>query len=106
MQPMKAAGSVDAPRDAAGGITIRWTLARLGGGTTYIAASAFVARALNALTSLVVARGLGAASLGIFGLLQQTVTAFTAVGGLGLGVTANRFIARDRNLDPPRAARI
>src|SRR6185295_11279749 len=60
----------------------------------------------NALTSLVVARHLGAASLGLFGLLQQTVTAFTAVGALGLGVTANRFIARNRNIDPPRAALI
>jgi O-antigen/teichoic acid export membrane protein len=87
-------------------ITVRWLLTRLSLGTTYIASSAFIARALNALTSLVVARHLGAANLGVFGLLQQTVGAFTAVGALGLGVTANRFIARNRHIDPPRAALI
>src|SRR5262245_42133988 len=85
-------------------IPVRLLLTRLSVGTTYIASSAFIARGLNALTSLVVARYLGAASLGVFGLLQQTVAAFTAVGALGLGVTASRFIARDRNIDRRRAA--
>src|SRR5262245_21469308 len=87
-------------------IPVRLLLTRLSVGTTYIASSAFIARGLNALTSLVVARYLGAASLGVFGLLQQTVAAFTAVGALGLGVTANRFIARNRNIDPLRAAAV
>src|SRR5262245_40272110 len=87
-------------------IPVRLLLTRLSVGTTYIASSAFIARGLNALTSLVVARYLGAASLGVFGLLQQTVAAFTAVGALGLGVTASRFIARDRDTDPHRAALI
>ena len=87
-------------------VAVRRLLTRLGIGTSYIASSAFLARGLNALTTLVIARYLGAASLGGFGLLQQTVGAFTAVGALGLGVTANRFIARDRDTDPHRAALI
>jgi O-antigen/teichoic acid export membrane protein len=58
------------------------------------------------LTSLVVARILGRQAFGRFALVQSTMVALTALAGLGLGVTATKYLSQYRGTDPERAGRI
>jgi O-antigen/teichoic acid export membrane protein len=56
--------------------------------------------------SVVVARLLGPEALGEFGMVQSTVGMFGVFAGMGLGLTATRFIAEFRDKDPGRAGRV
>jgi O-antigen/teichoic acid export membrane protein len=52
------------------------------------------------LSSVVMARVLGKESFGQFALIQSTVTAFTCLAGLGLGLTATKYITEYRASRP------
>lgn len=55
---------------------------------------------------LLMTRFLGLEKFGQFGAIQATVTAVFGLSTLGLGITATRFVAQYRDVDPGRAGRI
>jgi O-antigen/teichoic acid export membrane protein len=64
------------------------------------------AQSLNVVAYIVTARLLGKVGFGEFGMVTGTVGAFGILAGLGLGVTATKYIAEHRGTDPARAGRI
>jgi len=55
------------------------------------------------VTTAIVARLLGAADFGVFGLIRNGATQFGGLGTSGLGLTANRFLPAYSKTDPERA---
>ena len=58
------------------------------------------------LTSVVLARILGKYDFGRFAMIQSTMVALTALTGLGLGITAIKYVSQYRKAQPERAGRI
>ncbi|MBK7250111.1 MAG: oligosaccharide flippase family protein [Gammaproteobacteria bacterium] len=58
------------------------------------------------LSLVLVARIIGRAGYGEFGLIRTTIMMFVSFGGLGLGLTANRFVAQYRHRDKPHSGEI
>ena len=67
--------------------------------TAWSATGETLSRGLLLISMVFVARQLGAESYGQFGLIRSTVNVFMTVGGMGLGLTANRFVAQHRDKD-------
>ena len=65
-----------------------------------------VCQALSLVASLVTARLLGKLGLGEFGMVISTAGTFGLLAGLGLGLTATKYLAELRLTDPKRAGRI
>ena len=55
---------------------------------------------------LIVARLLGHLQYGKFAFVQSTVITFNTVAGLGLGITATKYVSEYRLLDPGKASRV
>jgi O-antigen/teichoic acid export membrane protein len=79
---------------------LRMRRSRLAGG---LLASAFwsvlgdaAAKGLMLLSMILVARILGREEYGQFGMVRSTVNLFAIFGGMGLGLTANRYVAQFR----------
>jgi O-antigen/teichoic acid export membrane protein len=64
------------------------------------------AQGLAVVASIVTARLLGKVTFGEFGMVIGTVGAFGILAGLGLGITATKYVAEYRSTDPLRAGRI
>jgi O-antigen/teichoic acid export membrane protein len=58
------------------------------------------------LSSVVLARVLGRESFGQFALIQSTVTAFTCLASLGLGLTATKYISEYRASQPEKIGKV
>jgi O-antigen/teichoic acid export membrane protein len=58
------------------------------------------------ISSACAARILGRIPYGQLGIVQSTLTMFGTFAGFGLGITATRYVAELRTVDPPRARRI
>ncbi len=58
------------------------------------------------LATIVVARMLGKAVYGEFGMIRSTIDMFVVFAGFGLGLTATKHVAEFRRSDPERAGRI
>lgn len=69
-------------------------------------AGAIISRGLNLISSIVVARLLGTVGYGELGIIQSTVGMFGVFTGLGLGMTATKYVAEFREKDPQKAGRI
>ncbi|MBI5641477.1 MAG: oligosaccharide flippase family protein [Nitrospirae bacterium] len=80
--------------------------ARFALGTFWSIAGALISRGLALLASIVVARLLGKTGFGELGIIQSTVGMFGLFAGLGLGVTATKYVAEFRQKDPEKAGRI
>lgn len=65
-----------------------------------------VAQGLAVIASIVAARLLGKVAFGEFGMVTGTVGAFGMLAGLGLGLTATKYVAERRASDPVRAGQI
>ena len=65
-----------------------------------------IARGLELLASIIVARILGKTGFGELGMIRSTVGMFGTFAGLGLGLTASKYIAEFRVKAPERAGRI
>ncbi len=61
------------------------------------------ARALPILSALFVAGLLGSEAYGQLGVVQNTLNLFVVLSGLGLGLTATRFVAANRTSNPALA---
>ena len=67
---------------------------------------AVITQCLGLISFVIVARILGKASYGEFGIIQSTVGMFGVFAGFGLGQTATKYVAELRNTDPVRAGKI
>jgi O-antigen/teichoic acid export membrane protein len=80
--------------------------ARFARGAAWSLIGTGVAQGLTTLASIIAARVLGAARFGEYGMIQTTVGTFGILAGLGLGLTATKFVAEWRLSAPGRAGRI
>jgi O-antigen/teichoic acid export membrane protein len=65
-----------------------------------------IAQVLQLAATIIVARWLGRAEYGEIGIVRSTVGMFGVFVGLGLGLTATKYVAELREQDPARAGRI
>lgn len=75
-------------------------------GIVWSLAGAVVSRGFMLAASVVCARLLGKEGFGALGMVQSTAGMFGIFAGLGLGLTATKFVAEFRRQDPAKAGRI
>ncbi|HWD91554.1 MAG TPA: oligosaccharide flippase family protein [Verrucomicrobiae bacterium] len=80
--------------------------ARLARGVFWSLIGAAVARGTGVLSAIIVARVLGISAFGEFTIIQSTVGLFGTFAGLGLGITATKYVAELRESDPQRCGRV
>jgi O-antigen/teichoic acid export membrane protein len=85
----------------AGSLRARFTL-----GVFWSLAGAVISRGFTLGASIVCARFLGKTGFGELGMIQSTVGTFGIFAGLGLGLTATKYVAELREQDPVRVGRI
>jgi O-antigen/teichoic acid export membrane protein len=79
---------------------------RLARGVFWSLVGAIIARGLGVVSSIIVARMLGITAFGEFTMIQSTVGLFGTFAGLGLGITATKYVAELRESDPARCGRV
>lgn len=79
---------------------------RLARGTFWMVAGAVISRMLGLLSSIILARILGKVPFGELGIIQSTVGLFGVFAGLGIGITATKYVAESRELEPARCGRV
>ncbi|PYS80065.1 MAG: polysaccharide biosynthesis protein, partial [Acidobacteria bacterium] len=67
---------------------------------------AVASRVLGLAASIFVARVLGKEGFGEVGIVQSTVGMFQVFASFGLGITATKYVAEFRSVDPEKAGRI
>jgi O-antigen/teichoic acid export membrane protein len=91
-------------------ITALWAAdslrARFARGAVWSLIGAVIAQGSNLAVSVVAARLLGREGFGKLGMIQNTVGMLGVFAGLGLGVTATKYVAQYRTREPERAGRI
>jgi O-antigen/teichoic acid export membrane protein len=80
--------------------------ARLVRGTFWTVTGAIIGRGLGLLSSIILARILGKVPFGELGIIQSTVGLFGAFAGLGIGITATKYVAELRETEPSRCGRV
>jgi O-antigen/teichoic acid export membrane protein len=87
-----------------------WTADSLRGrfarGAVWCLVGAVIAQGANLVASVITARLLGRGGYGQYGMIQSTVGMLGVFAGLGLGLTATKYVAEFRTRDPERAGRI
>ena len=66
----------------------------------------FIARGLSLIALIFVARLLGVEEFGKFSILQSTIIMIGTFSGMGIGMTATKFVAEYRHSDSERAGRV
>jgi O-antigen/teichoic acid export membrane protein len=79
---------------------------RLARGVFWSLIGAVIARSLGVISSIIVARIVGITAYGEFTVIQSTVGLFGTFAGLGLGITATKYVAELRETDRVRCGRI
>ncbi|MGA2865240.1 MAG: oligosaccharide flippase family protein [Verrucomicrobiota bacterium] len=79
---------------------------RLARGAFWSLIGTVLSRSLSVVSSILVARMLGKVGMGELGIIQSTVGIFSAFAGLGMGLTATKFVAEYRAKDPRRAGAV
>lgn len=79
---------------------------RLARGVFWSVAGSVISRGLMLCATVLVARMLGKTVYGELGMIQTTVGMFGVFAGFGLGLTATKYVAEFRQIDPERAGRI
>ena len=77
-----------------------------GRGAFWSMSGTVVTQGLALVVSIVTAGLLGKTGFGEFGMIYSTALTFGSMAGLGLGMTATRYLAEWRNQDPQRSGRI
>ncbi|MGC3999866.1 MAG: oligosaccharide flippase family protein [Anaeromyxobacter sp.] len=73
---------------------------RVGGGVLWSLVGGFLGRGAVVLSGIVTARILGKADFGALGVIQNTILMFGVFAGFGMGLTATKFVAEHRQVDP------
>lgn len=68
--------------------------------------SSIISRVLTLVSLLVTARILGQEDYGALGMIRSTTLTFASFAGLGLGLTATKFVAEYRNMHREKAQKI
>ncbi|MBI3680403.1 MAG: oligosaccharide flippase family protein [Acidobacteria bacterium] len=79
---------------------------RIVSATAWSFVSAVSSQGLTLLTAIVSARYLGTVGYGELGMIQSSITTLAAFAGIGLGMTATKFVAEHRLTDTKRAGSI
>lgn len=79
------------------------THAELAANALWSAIGEAIFRGTSLVTTAILARWLGAADFGVFGLVRNAAAQFGGVGAAGLGLTANRYLAAYKRTDLERA---
>ena len=79
---------------------------RFARGAVWSLIGALVSQGSTLAASVITARLIGREEFGEFGMIQSTVGMFGILAGMGLGLTATKYIAELRVKDPVRAGRI
>ncbi|MCU1238766.1 MAG: polysaccharide biosynthesis protein, partial [Candidatus Solibacter sp.] len=79
---------------------------RFARGAVWSLIGALVSQGASLAASVLTARLLGREQFGEYGMLQSTVGMFGVFAGMGLGLTATKYVAELRGTDPDRAGRI
>ncbi|MGO9239979.1 MAG: oligosaccharide flippase family protein [Bryobacteraceae bacterium] len=91
-------------------ISALWTADSLRGrfarGAVWSLLGALMAQGATLAAAVITARLLGREQFGEYGMIQSTVGMLGIFAGLGLGVTATKYVAELRTRDPQRAGRI
>jgi O-antigen/teichoic acid export membrane protein len=74
--------------------------------TFWSAVGESLSKGLLLVSMVMVARILGREGYGEFGIIRTTINMFAMVGGMGLGFTANRYVARFRDTDKAYSGQI
>lgn len=82
------------------------TRRRLAKGAFWGGVGGVVSRGAVLVTSFFLARILGQAQFGEYGIVNSTSAMLSAVAGLGVGTTATKYVAELRNTDKARTGRI
>jgi O-antigen/teichoic acid export membrane protein len=90
---------------APGGLAIGSLKARFISGAFWSLLGAVISRGLTLLGAIGSGHLLGSSGLGELGIVQSTTSIFIALAGMGLGITAKKYIAESRAKDPDRAGR-
>src|ERR1700676_5264649 len=85
----------------AGSLRARFTL-----GIVWSLAGAVVSRGFLLAASVACARFLGKDGFGALGMIQSTAGMFGIFAGLGLGLTATKYVSEFRRQDPAKAGRV
>ena len=80
--------------------------ARFTAGVFWSLGGAVISRGFTLGASIVCARFLGKARFGELGMIQSTVGTFGILAGLGLGLTATKYVAEFREQDGSKVGRI
>lgn len=80
--------------------------ARFAVGAFWSVAGAVISRGFLLLASVICARFLGKEGFGALGMLHSTAGMFGIFAGLGLGITATKYVSELQRLDPLRTGRI
>lgn len=84
----------------------RLAAAELASAAAWSAAGEMIFRGTALVTTAIVARLLGAADFGLFGLIRNGVAQFGGLGSAGLGLTANRYLPVYRRNEPAEAGAV
>lgn len=79
---------------------------RLAHGTFWMVSGQVITRVLGLFSSIIVARILGKVPFGEFGTIQSTVGLFGVFAGLGIGITATKYVAEFREQQIERCGRV
>lgn len=80
--------------------------ARIARGAFWSLAGAVIARGLNLVAMIAVARLLGKAAFGELGIIQSTLGVFQVFAGFSLGMMATKYIAEFKRSNPAKAGQI
>jgi O-antigen/teichoic acid export membrane protein len=79
---------------------------RIAGGAFWSFSGLALAQTLAMLASVLIARLLGKVGFGELGMVRNTLSTIGTFAGLGLGLTATKYVAEHRLHDPSRAGRV
>lgn len=74
--------------------------------TFWSVTGSIISKAIVFATWVLIGRILGSADYGNFGIIRDTVVMFSSFAGLGLGLTASKFVAEYLEIDKEKAGRI
>lgn len=79
---------------------------RIARGMSWVLVGTCISQVFTLAAGIVVARWLGSEQYGRFGIIQSTIAAIGVFAGLGLGLTAAKYVSEFLEASPERAGRI
>jgi O-antigen/teichoic acid export membrane protein len=81
-------------------------LYRLAHGTFWSLLGTVASRAASVIATIIIARMLGVADFGAYGMVQSTLEMFGMLAGFSLGATSSKYLAEYKSKDKEKAGRI